>query len=736
MNRLKQNNAPFLYTSILYFCGFFLFLEWLYPIKDITDTSSLTIFIIYAFFCFFISMFQLKWWIIVLIKGFGLLFIINGLFFDYSFLSRLWFEYIFMEIAFNIEALFSQSWYQLTPVFRSVLFLLLIWLMSYLLHYWFVAMKRILLFVILTFIYLGVLDTFTIYDADVSIVRTFIISFIALGIANFMKEIDKESIRFTWIKKTPIWIIPLISIVLFSTLIGFAAPKFDPQWPDPVPFLKSTAENAGSANGGSAIQKVGYGEDDTRLGGSFVQDYTPVFQAAVTEEHYWRIESKDVYTGKGWELSAEQNYVEQKDGTISLYDYNSEGLETTRQEAMIEFQGNTAIEKLVYPYGVKQVYAAETDYYLDSVSEAIQTRVDKQVVSLDSYTMSYDNPSFEINKLREQTEYEPSDFLKQYTQLPEALPERIGQLAEEITSGFDTTYEKARAIEGYFGRSGFVYQTTDVAVPGNDEDYVDQFLFDTKAGYCDNYSTSMVVMLRTLDIPARWVKGFTSGDQIAADVTETGDSFDVYEITNANAHSWVEVYFPDVGWVPFEPTQGFNNLSDFHSDVQEDPEEEQDDMLEETPEMEEPEQPELPEEDEEQAAAAAASKNTHSFDFKWWHGLLAAVILALAAFLVYKTRFRWQTYFLEKKFKTKQDAKTYQDAYHHLMKVLKHYGFAKDPDQTLREFAKRVDDRFATDEMGQLTNHLELILYKNETNNLKTKELPQLWKDLINRIMA
>ncbi|OZU87662.1 hypothetical protein CIL03_14940 [Virgibacillus indicus] len=735
MNRLKQNNTPFLYTSILYFCGFFLFLEWLYPVKDITDTSSLTIFIIYAFFCFFISLFQLKWWITFLIKGFGLLFIIQGLFLDYSFMSRLWFEYIFMEIAFNVEALFTQSWYQLTPAFRSVLFLLLIWLMSYLLHYWFVVMKRIFLFVILTFVYLAILDTFTIYGAEMSIIRTFIISFIALGIANFMKEIDRESIRFTWIKRTPIWIIPLISIVLFSSLIGFAAPKFDPQWPDPVPFLKSTAENAGSSNSGSAVQKVGYGEDDTRLGGSFVQDYSPVFQAAVTDEHYWRIESKDVYTGKGWELSAEPDYVEQKDGTISLYDYDPEVVETTRHEAMIEFQGNTAIEKLIYPYGIKQVYAAQADYYLDGFSQAIQSRMDGEAVSLYSYTMSYDNPSFEINKLREQMGYEQSDFLERYTQLPESLPERVGQLAEEITASFDTTYEKARAIEGYFGRNGFTYQTTDVAVPDENEDYVDQFLFDTKVGYCDNYSTSMVVMLRSLDIPARWVKGFTSGEKIADDVSDTGDSFDVYEVTNSNAHSWVEVYFPEVGWVPFEPTQGFDNLSDFHTDVEENASAEQDDILEETPEMDEPEPPELPE-DEEEAETAMAANDTDSTNFKWWHGLIAAVILAIAALLIYKTRFRWKTYLLLKKFNTNQDAKTYQDVYHHLMKVLNHYGFAKEPDQTLREFAKRVDDRFETNEMGQLTSHLELILYKSEMNDVKAKELTQLWKDLINRIMA
>src|SRR5690625_5109283 len=74
----------------------------------------------------------------------------------------------------------------------------------------------------------------------------------------------------------------------------------------------------------------------------------------------------------------------------------------------------------------------------------------------------------------------------------------------------------------------------------------------------------MVVMLRTLDIPARWVKGFTGGEKIANKLEEE-ELFDIYEVTNANAHSWVEVYFPEIGWVPFEPTHGFSNLAQFTS---------------------------------------------------------------------------------------------------------------------------------------------------------------------------
>ncbi|WP_373895279.1 DUF3488 and DUF4129 domain-containing transglutaminase family protein [Virgibacillus sp. CBA3643] len=734
--RLNKKKTPLLYTSILYICGLLLFLEWLYPVRDVTYTNSLTVFIIYALFCFVISMFQMRGWIGFLLKGFGLLFVVDALFIDAMFMTGAWFEQLYIDLTFNLEVLLAQQWYDLTPLFRSVLFLLLIWLMSYLLHYWFVVMKRTFLFVLLTFIYLAVLDTFTIYDGDMAMVRTFIISFIALGVANFMKELDKESIDFSWIKKTPVWIIPLVVTVFLASLIGFTAPKFEPQWPDPVPFIQSTAENAGyEGAGGASVQKVGYGEDDSRLGGSFVQDYTPVFEARASDEHYWRIETKDVYTGKGWENSEDPDYQSQNAGTISLDTFNADAVETERLEAMVDFQENTSIEKLIYPYGTHQVYAAGAQYFMDANSEAIETRISGEAASLDDYTISYDNPSFAVDELQEAGSNDPENIQEQYTQLPSSLPDRVGELAAEITSEYGDRYGKAKAVERYFGESGFEYQTTDVPVPEEDEDYVDQFLFDSQVGYCDNYSTSMVVLLRTLDIPARWAKGFTSGEMIEA---SADDSHDVYEVTNANAHSWVEVYFPDVGWVPFEPTQGFSNLSDFHRNTDDATGENPDDVMDQTPETEDDgPDPERPEE-EEDAETAFAESNTDNagFAINWWYlsGLLVLFIVLIIT--IYKTRFRWQTYLLERRLGHRQDVKTYQDAYHHLLRVLQHYGLEKEPGQTLREYAKRIDSRYGTDDMSRLTTYYEQVLYNNEAGVAHMQQLTQLWKNLIKRIMG
>ncbi|WP_068676937.1 transglutaminaseTgpA domain-containing protein [Oceanobacillus sp. Castelsardo] len=733
MKALLKSKSTVIYTSLLYLCGCFLFLEWLYPLQDITDTESISVFIFYAFFCFLTSFLQLKWWLSCLVKGIVLLFLIHWLYFDQSLLNLGWVAQLIKDFSINMDALISRDLYTLTPVFRSFLFFILIALMSYLLHYWFVQMKRIFLFILLTFIYITVLDTFTTYDAALSIVRAFIISLVALAIANLLKEFNPASIGFEWMRKIKSWLLPLLAIIAFSTLVGFVVPKIDPQWPDPVPFIYSAAEEAGGGFG-NTIQKVGYGEDDSRLGGSFVQDNTPVFTAYVHDQHYWRIETRDIYTGKGWELSEKPDYKEQLNGHIELETY-TDHVETKELTGIIEVQ-NKSIGKLMYPYGINQaevLTGAQTVFSLDSNSGAIQTENDSTSDLI--YQIQYDIPSFAISQLKNSSEEYPKEILDKYTQLPSTLPNRVVGLAEEITANETNRYDKAKAIEQYFNQNGYEYKTENIPVPQGNEDYVDQFLFDSKIGYCDNFSTSMVVMLRTLDIPARWVKGFTSGDLIESNF---GSEPDKYQITNANAHSWVEVYFPEYGWVPFEPTQGFSNLSDFYFGESQVDTEADDDELDTSADSEE-EKEQVTEKQEEEEAETAFNllpENRDTNPFSNWSWLFLIVFVVITIVFLYLFRNQWRTKLVSYKMDKTADAKTFQEAYHHAMKLLQRKGLVKDPNQTLREFAKMVDDHYGTSEMGKLTGYYEQLLYKNEFPKKHSVELTKLWKDLINHIMG
>jgi protein-glutamine gamma-glutamyltransferase len=129
-----------------------------------------------------------------------------------------------------------------------------------------------------------------------------------------------------------------------------------------------------------------------------------------------------------------------------------------------------------------------------------------------------------------------------YLQLPPLDP-RIGALADSLTRGLGNRYDRARAIEGWL-QHAFDY-TLDLPARRR-ETSLEHFLFVRRAGHCEYFSSAMVVMLRSVGIPSRNVTGFLGG--------EWSRSGGYLAVTQNQAHSWVEVWFPDVGWIPFDPT--------------------------------------------------------------------------------------------------------------------------------------------------------------------------------------
>src|SRR5581483_1743264 len=126
---------------------------------------------------------------------------------------------------------------------------------------------------------------------------------------------------------------------------------------------------------------------------------------------------------------------------------------------------------------------------------------------------------------------------------PEVLKMELS-LAQQITAGKTNVYDIATAIQNYF-RQNFRY-TLNPGNPPPGTDRMDYFLNTTKAGYCEYFATAMGDMLRLLGIPARLVNGF-GGGTFRADQNRN-------VVTASDAHTWVEVYFPGYGWIPFEPT--------------------------------------------------------------------------------------------------------------------------------------------------------------------------------------
>jgi transglutaminase-like putative cysteine protease len=128
---------------------------------------------------------------------------------------------------------------------------------------------------------------------------------------------------------------------------------------------------------------------------------------------------------------------------------------------------------------------------------------------------------------------------------------KIAALAQTIVHDAKATtpYDQARAIESWFQdkvKSGFTYTLAGSGTPANGARPLDWFLFTSKKGLCQDFSTAMNVMLRMLGVPSRQMSGFGQG--ILDDKTHQ------YVVNALDAHSWVEVFFPGYGWIPFEAT--------------------------------------------------------------------------------------------------------------------------------------------------------------------------------------
>lgn len=151
-------------------------------------------------------------------------------------------------------------------------------------------------------------------------------------------------------------------------------------------------------------------------------------------------------------------------------------------------------------------------------------------------------PAISPIKLRNAPRIFPNPILATYLQLPPLDP-RIPQLARQITAGLHSEYDKAVNVRNYL-MAHYSY-TLDLSGPPV-EDPLANFLFVRRSGHCEYFASAMTVLLRAQGIPARYVTGFLPG--------EYNDLAGDYIIRASDAHSWVEVYFPDYGWITFDPT--------------------------------------------------------------------------------------------------------------------------------------------------------------------------------------
>ncbi len=121
---------------------------------------------------------------------------------------------------------------------------------------------------------------------------------------------------------------------------------------------------------------------------------------------------------------------------------------------------------------------------------------------------------------------------------------RVAALAREVTAGAPTGFDRAVALTQWFTGPGSSFTYDLSTAPGNGDDALVEFLTSGRRGYCEQFASAMAVMLRTLGVPARVAVGFTGGRDAAG----------ARSVGTADAHAWVEAWFPGAGWTTFDPT--------------------------------------------------------------------------------------------------------------------------------------------------------------------------------------
>lgn len=255
---------------------------------------------------------------------------------------------------------------------------------------------------------------------------------------------------------------------------------------------------------------------------------------------FWRTEVFDVWDGSRWTRSrGNEGRLVGDDGTIrpDAHDLAATRGEPTTQEVRIEAGFATALPSAAAPVWVDSPVqlAQRSDGTLVSPYEPLGRG--------STYTVRSRQVRVDADALRRAGDDVPAAILDRYASPPRTT-ERVRRLAEEVTAGATNDYDRIRAIEAWMDEH--TEYSLDAPLSPRGVDVVDHFLFEERLGWCEQIASSLVVMARSVGIPARVATGFAPGEWDG--VTQR------FVVRERDAHAWAEVWFPGAGWVPFDPT--------------------------------------------------------------------------------------------------------------------------------------------------------------------------------------
>jgi len=274
-------------------------------------------------------------------------------------------------------------------------------------------------------------------------------------------------------------------------------------------------------------------------------------------EGFWRVLGFDHYTGKGWEVSRNEDVttVRRSPWSYQIFLYPSvltgKTQEVVQTYTLVSDLPNL-IPAMTYP---KEVYFPTPVIAVDQ-EDGLRSPVELSEGL--TYTVISAVPYRDRTLLGKASTNYPKHIKKYYLQIPPEIAEKVRERTEEIFANYnqekvsksskslDSPYEKALYLAQYLKQHYSVPQNP-LGLPylSEKEDLVETFLFKQKGGYPDHFSTVLTMMLRSIGIPARLVAGFSAG--------EFNPFTGLYVVRNTDAYAMTEVYFPKYGWFAFDP---------------------------------------------------------------------------------------------------------------------------------------------------------------------------------------
>jgi transglutaminase-like putative cysteine protease len=257
---------------------------------------------------------------------------------------------------------------------------------------------------------------------------------------------------------------------------------------------------------------------------------------------YWRVRVYDTYQNGNWQSSSGQNTPFDPDHGSLI---RSDIMPSPSGEFTFTWQTNQSAMLVTpsLPVWTSRTGSVQITTGKDGNIDTLNWSATPNLQTGDQYRVRAVLLNPTRKDLRNAGDNYPAWVKERYLQIPDNVKANVSQLATQITDGQATTFDKVEAVTNYL-RQNMTYSET-IPSPPLGMDPVNWFLFNWKSGFCNYYASSEVLLLRSVNIPARMVVGYAQGKI---------NEFGVYSVRGQDAHAWPEVYFPNIGWVEFEPT--------------------------------------------------------------------------------------------------------------------------------------------------------------------------------------